>query len=65
MVIINLILILMTITEKMLMITEGQGMSYMSVSLRPNENTLADFLVLKNSVGPRKPLASLQQLVPA
>ena len=47
MVIINLILILMTITEKMLMITEGQGMSYMSVSLRPNENTLADLLVLK------------------
>ena len=34
-------------------------------SLRPTENTLADLLVLKNSVGPGKPPASLQQFVPA
>ena len=34
-------------------------------SLRPTKNALADLLVLKNSNGPRKPPASLQQFVPA
>ena len=34
-------------------------------SLRPTEDTLADLLVLINSVGPHKPLVSLEQLVSA
>ena len=34
-------------------------------SLRPTEDTLADPLVLINSVGPHKRLVSLEQLVPA